>query len=133
LSWSSTERMSQYKADKLQATIKQQRRRLTPIIQRILDTYLILTGSAGERYEIKWNEVLLLDETEQARARYLNSQAAEKIIANTANMIELGWTDAEAGEASLRELGIIKHVMPKDWFMKTQSKLFVKEIMKENF
>ena len=64
LSWSSTERMSQYKADKLQATIQQQRRRLTPILKRIIDTYLILTNSAGEKWDLVWNEILLLDESE---------------------------------------------------------------------
>ena len=132
LSWSSTERMSQYKADKLQATIQQQRRRLTPILKRIIDMYLVLSGSAGERWDLVWNDVLLLDETEQARAKFQNAYANEKIIANTANMISMGWMDQEAGEEALRSQGVIKNPLPKDWVMRTKSKMFLKEMVREN-
>lgn len=80
LSWSTTERMSKQQADMVVADIESERTILDSIITKTIDLALILNGFAGAKWHHEWNPVNLMDETEQANARFTNAQALEKEI-----------------------------------------------------
>ena len=132
LSWSSTERMSAMQADRIQSNIKQMRHYMEEILTRVIDTYLIVTNSAGEQWKPIWNDILLLDNVEMARANLFDSQSAGKTIENVANMIMYGWTTEQEATEYLREYNILKSVPPKGWFKNTQSIQMLQKIAKEN-
>ena len=74
LSWSSTERMSAQQADVLTSELESYRAVLTPVLQKILRTFLRLEGFADEA-EITWTDITLQDEVELSRARLYDAQA----------------------------------------------------------
>lgn len=76
LSWSSTERMSSQQADILTSEIEYYRTILNPVIKKICRCFLRLEGLCDE-FEIVWNNISLLDETELAQARLNNAQAKQ--------------------------------------------------------
>lgn len=76
LSWSSTERMSSQQADILTSELEFYRRLLTPVIQKICESFLRLSGSASG-VVVEWNHINLQDEAELAEARLKNAQARE--------------------------------------------------------
>ena len=67
--WSTTERMSQQQADILIAEIKDIRHELTPVVEKVVDTFVRVRGVRGN-WQIKWSEVTLQDLREQAEASY---------------------------------------------------------------
>lgn len=74
LSWSSTERMSQQQADMLTSELWAIRRAVTPILERITETFLRLQGwDCG--YEIVWDDISLQDMVEEAKATLYQVQA----------------------------------------------------------
>ena len=77
LSWSSTERMSAQQADVLTSEIDAYRRILTPVVERICRTYLLLEGTPSQ-VEVEWDDAMLQDNVELARAELYAAQA-EKI------------------------------------------------------
>ena len=76
LSWSSTERMSAQQADLLTSELESYRMLLTPVLQKIMRTFLRLSGYADEA-QIVWDDVTLQDEVEIARARLYDAQAKQ--------------------------------------------------------
>jgi len=74
LSWSSTERMSSQQADMLTSEITAIRRTLTPVIKRIGDLWLKLHGYTC-KCEVRWDDINLQDETEEAQAELYRAQA----------------------------------------------------------
>ena len=76
LSWSSTERMSAQQADLLTSELEAYRAILTPVLRKILRTFLRLSGFSDE-VQIEWNDVTLQDEVELARARLYDAQAKQ--------------------------------------------------------
>lgn len=74
LNWSTTERMAQQQTDMLTSELYHYRRILTPVIVKICDMYLRMNGCTGS-CTVEWDDISLLDETEQAKARYYNAQA----------------------------------------------------------
>lgn len=74
LSWSSTERMSSQQADALTSELEAYRRVLTPAITRVSDTCLRLLGLPGT-VEVMWDDIMLQDMVEIARAELLQAQA----------------------------------------------------------
>lgn len=74
LSWSSTERMSGQQADILTSEITAIRRSVSPVIERIGETWLRLHGWACP-CEAKWDDINLQDETEEAHAELYRAQA----------------------------------------------------------
>lgn len=76
LSWSSTERMSAQQADLLTSELESYRAVLTPVLRRILRTFLRMEGFTQEP-EIVWNDVTLQDEVELSRARLYDAQAKQ--------------------------------------------------------
>lgn len=74
LNWSSTERMSSQQADILTSELEYFRRLLTPVLCRIGETFLRLSGSDAS-VDIEWSNISLKDETELAQARLMNAQA----------------------------------------------------------
>ncbi len=77
LNWSTTERMSAQQADILTSELESYRRVLTPVIEKISNTFLILNGFSPSA-EVIWDDITLQDETEFAKARLYYAQA-EKI------------------------------------------------------
>jgi len=94
--WSTTERMSQQQADILIAEIKDIRHELTPVVEKVVGTYLRVRGLRG-KWRVRWSEVTLQDLREQAEAAYRQAMA-DKIRAETmlALMERGGMTRAEA-------------------------------------
>ena len=85
LSWSSTERMSVQQADVLTSELWAYRRILTPVAEKICNTFLALNGCDAV-CEMVWDDITLQDEKEQAHARLYNAQAKlleEKIGGDT--------------------------------------------------
>ncbi len=76
LTWSSTERMSTQQADLLTSELEAYRTLLTPVLQKILRTFLRLSGFTDEA-QIAWEDVTLQDEVELARARLYDAQAKQ--------------------------------------------------------
>mgnify|MGYP000053736316 CR=1 FL=1 len=74
LSWSTTERMSMEQADILTSELKSYRRTLTPVIDKIANTLLLLEGYPPVAHTV-WNDITLRDETELARAELYKAQA----------------------------------------------------------
>lgn len=74
LSWSSTERMSSVQADILTSELEYFRSVMTPVIKRICSMHLRLAGITAP-FEVKWNNISLMDEVELANARKINAEA----------------------------------------------------------
>lgn len=74
LSWSTTERMSSQQADALTSELTAYRRTLTPVIEKICSMFLRLRGNSSGA-EVRWNEIMLQDAVEEARARLISAQA----------------------------------------------------------
>lgn len=74
LSWSATERMSAQQADMMTSEITALRRMLTPVVERICDTWLRLHGCAGKA-KAEWEDINLQDLVEEARAELYHEQA----------------------------------------------------------
>lgn len=83
INWSTTERMAQQQTDMFTSELWHYRRILTPVIKRICSMFLRMNGF-DPCCEVEWDEISLLDETEQARAAYYNAQA-EKYRAEALN------------------------------------------------
>ncbi len=79
--WSTTERMSQQQADILIAEIKDIRHELTPVVEKVVDTFARVRGLRG-KWQVKWSEVTLQDLREQAEASY-RLALADKIRTDT--------------------------------------------------
>lgn len=76
LSWSTTERMSSQQADMLTTELEYYRGLLERVVERICRTFLRNRGFTSN-FSIKWSNITLQDEVEQARARLLRAQATE--------------------------------------------------------
>jgi len=74
LSWSTTERMSSQQADALTSELEAYRRVLTPAIEKICRTCLRLAGLDSD-VQVMWDDIMLQDMVEQARAQLLTAQA----------------------------------------------------------
>lgn len=79
LNWSTSERMAQQQTDVLTTELWHYRRILSPVIMKIAGMYLRMNGFSPE-CTVEWDEISLLDETEQAKALYYRAQA-EKYLA----------------------------------------------------
>lgn len=76
MSWSTTERMSSQQADALTTELTAYRRLLTPMLQKICSMFLRLHGNSGGA-EIIWDEIMLQDAVEDARAQLYLAQAKQ--------------------------------------------------------
>ena len=76
LSWSTTERMSSQQADILTSELCYYRRLLTPVIVKICESYLAISG-IDAKTEVLWDNINLQDEKELAEARLKNAEAEE--------------------------------------------------------
>ncbi len=79
LNWSTSERMSQQQTDLLTSELWHYRRLLTPVIMKIAGMFLRMNGFSPD-CTVEWDEISLLDETQQSKALYYKAQA-EKYIA----------------------------------------------------
>ena len=74
LNWSTSERMAKQQTDLLTSELWHYRRILTPVILRICRMYLRMQG-LDDRCSVLWDDISLLDSTEQARTQYYMAQA----------------------------------------------------------
>ena len=74
LSWASTERMSAQQADMMTSEITALRRSLTPVVERICETWLRLHGYPAKA-RVEWEDINLQDLVEEARAELYREQA----------------------------------------------------------
>jgi len=74
LSWSSTERMSAQQSDLMTSEITAIRRQISPVIERICELWLKMHGYSC-KFELKWADINLQDELEEARAQLYRTQA----------------------------------------------------------
>ena len=74
LNWSTSERMAKQQTDLLTSELWHYRRILTPVILRICRMYLRMNG-LNDRCNVLWDDISLLDSTEQARTQYYLAQA----------------------------------------------------------
>lgn len=74
LNWSTTERMSTQQADILTSELWALRRTVEPVLRKLCKMYLALEG-LDDRVEICWEDISLLDITEQAQAELYMAQA----------------------------------------------------------
>lgn len=74
LSWSSTERMSQQQADILTTELWAIRRTVTPVIEKICKTHLMLRGYETA-VQVEWEDICLQDMVEEAKAELYRVQA----------------------------------------------------------
>ena len=74
LNWSTSERMAQQQSDILTSELWHYRRILTPVIEKICRMFLRM-NALDTSFSIEWEDISLLDETEQAKASYYNAQA----------------------------------------------------------
>ena len=74
LNWSTTERMSAQQADILTSELEYYRSLLTPVVEKICRSHLILRGM-DRPFSINWDYINLQDEVELANARLLQLQA----------------------------------------------------------
>jgi len=75
LSWSASERMSTQQADMLTSEITAIRRSLSPVVERVCETWLRLHGYV-DRVRVDWEDITLQDLVEEARAGLYREQAA---------------------------------------------------------
>lgn len=80
--WSDRETMTDDQADAIIAQISSQRDMITPTIERVISTELMLRGMGGKKFDIEWDAVTLKDSKNIADTRFMNAQAQEKEIAN---------------------------------------------------
>lgn len=83
LNWSTTERMSSQQADILTSEIDSYRREVTPTINKICRTFLLLEGFEP-CFEVVWDDVTLQDITQIAQSEYYRAQS-EKIRSEIKN------------------------------------------------
>lgn len=76
LSWSTTERMSALQADVLTTELWSYRRVLTPVIEKICDMFLRTVGNS-DGVTVIWDDIMLQDSLDEARARLCNAQAKQ--------------------------------------------------------
>lgn len=74
LNWATTERMSTQQADLLTSELWALRRTVEPAMQKICRTYLALEG-LDDRVSIDWDDISLLDITQEAQADLYRAQA----------------------------------------------------------
>ena len=74
LNWTTTERMSAQQADILTSELWAIRRTVEPALSRVCRTYLALEG-LDDRFEIHWDDISLLDITQEAQAELYRAQA----------------------------------------------------------
>ena len=74
LSWSSTERMSRQQADILTSELESYRALLTPVVEKICRTFLLLEG-LDPQVQVVWEDINLQDELESAQAMLYRAQA----------------------------------------------------------
>jgi len=93
--WSNRQEMSKLQSDMLISDITTYRTYLTPIIEEIIGTFLILEGYTNAKFSIEWEPVNLLDLVEEAKARHLNAAAEAKELESRLNAWMTGFVADE--------------------------------------
>lgn len=131
LSWSTTERMAIHLNDMAVSNAKWERKRVNHIIRQVMDTFLTLTGDAGAKWDIIWDEVNLFDEEYQARARNLNAMALYKTVEAIGLLLDRGFINAGGAEELLRQEGLEAKHFPEGWYKEQQRENLIMKMAKE--
>ena len=125
--------LSDTQADMLNSDISWYRSQFDPIIERIFETHLILTGKAGQRWKHVWDPINLRDEKTEAEARKYNADAAKIELENIMAMDAMGlFSGQEEVDDLLRDSGLIKFVPNKGWYERRVAEKILGRIIKEN-
>ncbi len=81
LNWSSTERMSSQQADMMTSELTALRRTVTPSLEKICRLWLRMKGY-DSKVEIRWDDINLQDEVEEAKAFLYRQQARRLELEN---------------------------------------------------
>jgi len=86
--WNSNYKMSQDQVDMLISQINSYRESLNPIIEKIIDSFLIYTGKYGSKWKFEWNPVNIMDEVELSRAKLNFATASAKEVETLLKLYE---------------------------------------------
>jgi len=112
---STTERLSTNQADMIVSKVEWYRDQLEPVIRKVINYYLLLSGSVGAEWGLEWGPVNLLDEKEQAQARLYDATAKLKELECIERMLALGaYQKPEELEQALRDNGLLKFALSRD-------------------
>lgn len=106
--WPANYNMSEFQADMFEAFVQRRRDALTPVIEKILFLELALTGDAGAKYKIKWEDISIKAEKEVAEARKLNAEAMEKELKSVVFLYDMGYFDEQMVLNRLVEIGAME-------------------------
>jgi len=129
--WSTSERMSVMQNLLLMSNLNAQRERINPIVERIIDTMLELTGDAGAEWSMKWPEVMLLGETERADAKKSNWEAIKNMLEALEMAIAYGWADEESARETLDREGFDVTKLPSNWYAKVKERSYLARMARE--
>jgi len=129
VSWSARQTMAREQSDMLISNIKSERKKIkNNLVGRVIDTFLILTGDAGKKWDIIWDDVNLMDEENQAKAGLWDATRVLKVIEATVQLLEMGFTDPPGAEVYLQEEGVLKGKAPKGWYKSFQGRRMVEQM-----
>jgi hypothetical protein len=100
LSWATTERMSQQQADLLINEVKHLRRQLEPMVEQLIDLWMVLVRRRA-RFRVRWSEVSLQDLKDTADAVYRRAMARKADVEALTAMVERGWATDEFAREQL--------------------------------
>ncbi len=120
---------TQGQIDILISLISKQRERISYLLERVINTKLLMTGDGGKKFKIIWDEINLQDEVRTSQARKFNAEASEKEVQVQLSLIEQGMITLEEAEENLRMRGLLRGKMNEDYLQKRLKALLVKKIM----
>lgn len=126
-------RVTKDQNDLIVGNVKAERDRIQPIVEKILDLFLISQNMAGSKYRLRWHPVNLLDEKEQANAAYFEARANQQKLESLAFAIERGYISEEQVEEMLAEIGYkgLKEDFWNEAYRKRLAKFTYEDIFKE--
>jgi len=112
---STTERLSTNQSDMIVSKVEWYRGQLEPVIRKVINYFLLLSGNTGVSWDLEWGPVNLLDEKEQAQARLFDASAKLKELEVIERMLALGaYQKPEELEQALRDNGLLKFALSRD-------------------
>ena len=93
--------------------IDSNREDLDPIIEKVVDTELILSGQVGAKWACEWRPVSLMDEVEVSLADKQSAEARSVEIDNQIKLIDSGLQDEYGAIENLLEKEILREKVVK--------------------
>jgi hypothetical protein len=123
---------TQGQVDILISLINKQRERIGYLLDRVLGTYLTMTGSSGKKFKLEWDEINLQDEVRTAQARKFNAEASEKEVLVQMSLVEQGLMTIQEAEDNLRTRGLLRGKINQEYLEKRLQAMLVRRMFTEN-